>query len=419
MRRFLIQHIQGLDNYGTGMMGLVTIQALVDRYGAQGVEIYADFTDDRVMEQVGEELRQPAQGEIRLHRLMPRAHYTASLRSAWMRRLHRLYHLLFSVDGRGFDALIVLGGDDFSEYYGRMAPWMNLFRLWKSSFCTRVILLGQTLGPFEAWYNRMAVRWFLPRMEVWARDPRCVEYMSENFNTRLLLTADLALSNLPRQGDVALREATFARYGLHENGYFTVVVSAGQSGGAYYCRQQSDYLNALADMIIEACAREALRETTVVLLAHTFGRFGDEPTYIENLFSLLPSDIQRRTVVISEQIMPTRARFILGRGLFTLTGRMHAAVSTLQGARPAICLSYSTKFRGVIGACLGQGDLIIEADDDALWTTGEITAQVSARLTLLLSDYATRCDAIRQRVDAQQALLAQTFTALTDPAHGH
>ena len=41
MKRILIEHFQSLDNYGTGMMGLVTVQALADRYGTAEVEFIA------------------------------------------------------------------------------------------------------------------------------------------------------------------------------------------------------------------------------------------------------------------------------------------------------------------------------------------------------------------------------------------
>ena len=38
MKRILIEHFQSLDNYGTGMMGLVTVQALADRYYEQAMQ---------------------------------------------------------------------------------------------------------------------------------------------------------------------------------------------------------------------------------------------------------------------------------------------------------------------------------------------------------------------------------------------
>lgn len=52
MKRILIEHFQSLDNYGTGMMGLVTVQALADRYGTAEVEFHCDFADAATLEAV-------------------------------------------------------------------------------------------------------------------------------------------------------------------------------------------------------------------------------------------------------------------------------------------------------------------------------------------------------------------------------
>ena len=162
MKRILIEHFQSLDNYGTGMMGLVTVQALADRYGTAEVEFHCDFADAATLEAVRREVR----GYVRLYRHEPADFYTASITNIWGRRLHRLCHLFFSPEGRGFDRLIVLGGDDISEYYSKIDPCGNLFKKWESSFLTRVILLGQTLGPISTLYNQLAVRYLMPRIEV-------------------------------------------------------------------------------------------------------------------------------------------------------------------------------------------------------------------------------------------------------------
>ena len=55
MKRILIEHFQSLDNYGTGMMGLVTVQALADRYGTAEVEFHCDFADAATLEAVRRE----------------------------------------------------------------------------------------------------------------------------------------------------------------------------------------------------------------------------------------------------------------------------------------------------------------------------------------------------------------------------
>ena len=211
MKRILIEHFQSLDNYGTGMMGLVTVQGLADRYGVSEVEFYCDFADDATLEAVRKELR----GAIRLYRYEPADRYTASISNIWGRRLHRLYHLLFSPEGGGFDRLIVLGGDDISEYYSKTDPIINIFKKWEASFQTRVILLGQTLGPFSTLYNQLAVRYLMPRLEIYARDRVSVDYMRDNFKVSCALSADLAFADLPLQLDRELGREVLNRYGAY------------------------------------------------------------------------------------------------------------------------------------------------------------------------------------------------------------
>jgi colanic acid/amylovoran biosynthesis protein len=43
---------------------------------------------------------------------------------------------------------------------------------------------------------------------------------------------------------------------------------------------------------------------------------------------------------------------------------MHGAISSLQTGVPAICLSYSVKFREVIGEYLGLPELVVEVRKD-------------------------------------------------------
>ena len=74
-------------------------------------------------------------------------------------------------------------------------------------------------------------------------------------------------------------------------------------------------------------------------------------------------------LIIEEPILPIEARLILGNGYFTITCRMHAAVSTFKMGKPAICLSYSTKYNGVIARGLDMNELVIEAKNEQLWKT--------------------------------------------------
>jgi colanic acid/amylovoran biosynthesis protein len=111
--------------------------------------------------------------------------------------------------------------------------------------------------------------------------------------------------------------------------------------------------------------------------------------------------------------MPTRARFILGNGYLTITGRMHAAVSTLQMGTPAIALSYSAKYKGVIGMNLDRNDLIIESNDKALWDKKQIARLVREKVDYIVQNYEQLCQEISGKVSEQKQLVIKNFDILT------
>lgn len=410
MKRILIEYFKNLDNYGTAMMGLVTVQEIAKRYGAENVEFHCDFRDDSVLQQAHSELG----GGIRLVRYVAPDSYTDRIKNPLSRKLHRLWHLLFSVEGRTFDMIIVLGGDDLSEYYSKYAPALTILKKWRSSLHTRVILLGQTIGPFTTGLNRFVVRHCMKRMEVYAREANCVEYLASNFGVQATLMADLAIENLPLQGDDTIRREILSRYGLTAGEYAVVVVSGCQSSGKYYCTSRAIYLERYAEIIRLLAVNHHFKEKKIVLLAHTFGSHGNEAQYINDLVKLLDSDLLQRVVTATDMILPTRARDILGSGVLTITGRMHAAVSTFQSGVPAISLSYSIKYAGVIGSSIGRSDLIIDANNPELWESGEITKLVADKIDYTFANYDRLCHEIVQQIATQKELIDNTLDAITN-----
>lgn len=405
MKRIRIEYFKSLDNYGTGMMGLVTVAALARRFGPEEVEFHVDFTDSQALEEARTEL--PA--GIRLVRRPTSDQRTAGL-SPLRRKAARLWSLLFENEGRGFDLLIVLGGDDLSEYYSPWAPALALIRKWRASFRTRVVLLGQTVGPFHRPLNRFLARHLMPRMELYSRDEPNAAYLSKEFGLHPHLSADLALCDLPLQRETGV--TPLSDYGLQEAEYLTLIVSGCQSGGKYYCQNADTYFTRFREIIRHLLSDPRLTGKQIVLLAHTFGSHGDEPAAIRTVAEGLSPDERKRLVVIPEKIGPTRARAILGHGLLTVTGRMHAAVSTFQGGRPAISLSYSAKYEGVIGRGLGRSDLIIEANDNELWESGHIVNLVTEKVDYVLSNYDRLRHEITERVTVARQQADKTLQNL-------
>ena len=56
MKKILIKNFPNVNNYGTAMMGLITIQSLIKNYGIENIEIYCCFNEYAVKEEVYREL---------------------------------------------------------------------------------------------------------------------------------------------------------------------------------------------------------------------------------------------------------------------------------------------------------------------------------------------------------------------------
>ncbi len=405
MKKVMVQFFQSLDNYGTGMMGLVTLDRLQRALG-EPITVECDFFASTDMAEIQEELG-VGEDRIKLKRYVRTGTYTMK------DKLKKLVHHARAGDVRGRDMVIVLGGDDLSEYYSRDV-WKTLvkLRLWASH--APIVLLGQTAGPFNLKRNRLATRALFPKFHMFPRDQWCTQYLHGEFGLRssVIQSADLAFSDLPRQHDKAIEREVLTRYGLEPDGYVTLVASAMQKTG-YYTKDEAAYLDnwrVIAETLLRS---DAMAGRKICLLAHTFTDwYGHEPDYVDKLLALIGPALRDRVVPVRERVLQTRARFILGNGLLTITGRMHPAISTFQMGKPAISLSYSKKYEGIIGTMLGRSDLIIEANDPALWASGDVARLALERVDYVMANQDRLRTEIRGAVDRQKAIIDDTFDRL-------
>ena len=75
----------------------------------------------------------------------------------------------------------------------------------------------------------------------------------------------------------------------------------------------------------------------------------------------------KKIISITEEMLPSEAKNILKNGILTITGRMHPSISSFSEKVPAIPLSYSFKYRGIIGRDLGLEELLIDGRNKNMW----------------------------------------------------
>jgi colanic acid/amylovoran biosynthesis protein len=280
------------------------------------------------------------------------------------------------------NVVIVLGGDDISEYYGviRLVDILWRLRCLKKAN-KRVYLLGQTIGPFHSWRIPIA-RMVLEKMDrIYHRGPISYNYVSNVLGARgnSFLSSDLAFLDLARQ------YAGFdtKKYNIEPQKYITFVPSGFWSS---YCQDYKTYFNGLLrvkNYLLRICEQRQLK---LVLLPHVL-RSSDDRTLVSQMIA---GDDENRTIVaITDALLPFEAREILGKSYLVVSQRMHGAISSLQKGVPAICLSYGVKFSEVVGKYLGLPELVVEIrkanfgkDLDKAFSTIDLILQNMATLNV-------------------------------------
>ena len=141
----------------------------------------------------------------------------------------------------------------------------------------------------------------------------------------------------------------------------------------------------------------------VLLLAHVIHvSDSNDKIIIDELMKRLDHRYHSRVHVVDHLIQPYEARILLGGGKATITGRMHAAVSSINMGTVPICLSYSVKFKGVIGDDFDLNDYIYQCRGDDIWASGNVHVEVINRLNAVLENRESIVNNIASKLEAVQ-----------------
>ena len=216
-------------------------------------------------------------------------------------------------------------------------------------------MIGQTIGPYTGERLEYAKKVF-NKINIYSRDETSTEYLKEN-GVEVNISRDLAFMDLNLQNKLNYKDI-LKKYKLEKDEYITIV---GTGLFKNYETNEKDMVKIFNKVI--KYLKEKYPNKKIIWLSHVTKYNPSDCNMLEH-FNKEIFDL-----VIDEIILPVEARLILGNGYFTITCRMHAAVSTFKMGKPAICLSYSTKYNGVIARGLDMSELVIEAKNEKLWKT--------------------------------------------------
>jgi colanic acid/amylovoran biosynthesis protein len=402
--KLLVLHIPNTLNYGSMMMAENLFFYLSRELAQEDLELVIATPRP---EESGARLRkalQPAIDHLKINTVEPQKIYRGSkLEKALALLLGVGVHRVLSPLALSADGVVVLGGDDFSEDYGYIGPLLELlmFRAFVRSGID-VAMCGQTIGPFYSW-RRPLFRHLLARVtEITARDPITYQYLCDEFKLKnVSLGADLAFLPLAW-------EKTDQEIRLNQP-YFTIVPSELLWKYARDPRR-SDYINFLTDLAVKLLKK--FSDCQLLILPHVLTADSDDDRLAgrDLYINLKRQGIARSQMVfLRGELLPCQARQLLRSSQFVITGRMHAAISSFACGVPALSLSYSRKYWGIIGEYLGMKELIIDVRDQSWSDIGEIALN---RIDYINDHYEEIAAGIRNTVPKMQDMAMQSIREL-------
>lgn len=270
------------------------------------------------------------------------------------------------------DGLIILGGDDYTEDYGYFLPVARMLKIYGFSKAgTKVIMCGQTIGPFKSWRKNVMRNLLRSITRIYVREPITYRYLREEFQLQnVTLSADLAFLNLAGECKMASNCTD-----VTDKQYFTVVPS--EMIWNYGLEMDRDsYLNMLTSVALKLLA--VLPDSRLIILPHVVNPdINDDTLAGRDLYIKLKRKgvNSSRLIFIRHQLLPCHARKILSGSQLVLTGRMHAALSSFSCGVPAVSLSYSRKYWGIIGEYFAMSELLIDVRKKPWDVIGKIIEQ--------------------------------------------
>ena len=316
--------------------------------------------------------------------------------SSFLRKVIRLFAKFYShpryFKKLGINTVIILGGDDISEYYKKWMILSDLYRIYRYSKFFNTILGGQTIGPFNGLREKVAAK-CLSKAVMFSRDDLTATYLKDQLNipaNRIYKSADLCFPELPLPHNEAgigpdNEHGILLSYGLDPDGYITLV-----PGGFYslYTKDKQGYIDSWRQLVNDLLEVSVYKRMKIVLLPHVT-RPEDDREMIDYIYDSLikKGGHSDRICVIKEELLPYQLRQILGHGYFTISSRMHAALSTFQMKKPAVAIGYSIKYDGVIGQSLQCPELVVHCSADLLANPGRFSREVLAKTSFVEEHY--------------------------------
>ena len=406
MKTIYILNWHNTYNYWTFMMLINFMSYTYNLSQDKDIKFIVDFLDSDDINRLRKELNND---EIQIEFLISKKN--PPIQNIWD-KFKKLSFMLFDFQKEILhykpDSVVVLWWDDFSEYYGKVAIAIYMKILISLNKKVPLFFIGQTIWPFTT-YNIKIAHELFSNVDITLRDTLCETYMKEVIkvdDTRLKCYSDLAFLDLPLQNTLSTKET----YKLIDNEYIVFVAS-----GLYfkYTSDESLYTQELIKIIKHV--EERFPNKKIAFLGHVLlPEVANDNKIIDNIKNTLWQS--EKYIYIQDKMLASEAREILSGGYMTLTGRMHAAISTLQTGKPAISLSYSVKYKWIISDDMQLPELVVESKWHDLWEKWEVYTKTVEAIDYVDSHYGELQSKITSSVETGKNLSIENIKYFIDKA---
>jgi len=303
----------------------------------------------------------------------------------------------------------IAGGDSFSDIYGiERFLYVSLPQILVLLLGKKMVLLPQTFGPFHGKFARILTRYILKRADhVYSRDHQGLQDIAE------LLGPAFAASKFEFCYDVGFALQPAAPAGIDLEGISSMDDHAGPLVGLNvsgllfmggYTRNnmfglRADYREFTRNLIHLLAEKKG---ATILLIPHVFGQDTESDTSAcRQIHEELKNEYPGRLGLLRGQYNQHEIKYVIGKCDFLIGARMHACIAAVSQGVPAVCVAYSDKFTGVMGA-MGIDSIVADArklDQQELLTFIENS----------LEDRAAIRERLRQRLPELQSHVLNLF----------
>ncbi len=248
--------------------------------------------------------------------------------------------------------LALAGGDSFSDIYGmRRLLYVSLPQFLVVALGRRLVLLPQTIGPFERGSAKMIARWVMKKAsQVYARDSKSLslaEELSRGAGQAPKLSQDMAFALVPQPLEGGFpelknrRDSSRPLVGLNVSGLLY---------GGGYTGQNEFGISADYHALMERVIRYFIdgENCDVLLITHVTGAEENDTDACRVLAKKMEPGLPGGSLIVASPDYDHRQiKSLIGHCEFMLGSRMHATIAALSQGVPAVGLAYSRKFIGV------------------------------------------------------------------------